>query len=309
MGGRFLHIVLMPEDGGAVRNFRFTAGVLRATILGLIGLVVALGASLTLHVRTFREAHELVSLKAENVALREQIADFREAAAELESNVAWVGQREREARLLAGLDPVDDETRRLGIGGPMLQIEPSGSIKGDLRGDLRDQESRLEKLRRDLAFQKQSLSEVLTTLQSNKEKLARTPTICPVRSGYSLSSGFGARTDPFTGRWGQHNGTDFRAAPGTPVLSTADGVVRFVGLNGDFGLCVQIDHGDGLETSYCHLASTSVRPGQRLKRGERIGSVGNSGRSTGSHLHYEVLLHGRPVDPGRYILSLSAIVD
>ncbi len=136
----------------------------------------------------------------------------------------WTSQREREARLLAGLDPVDDDTRRLGVGGPYLQIEPAKEISSsELREQLRQQELRLDALQRKLSFQKDSFTEVLQTMEAGREKLSRTPTICPVRSGYTLSSTFGHRTDPFTGRMGLHNGLDLRAAPGTAVVTTANG--------------------------------------------------------------------------------------
>jgi murein DD-endopeptidase MepM/ murein hydrolase activator NlpD len=310
MGGRFLHVVLMPEDGGAVRNFRITAIALRAVILGLITLVLALGTSLTFHLRTFREAETLRKLQTENSALRGRLDEMGKIAGELEQGMEWTSQREREARLLAGLDPVDDDTRRLGIGGPNLQIEPAREISSsELREQLRQQELRLDALQRKLSFQKESFTEVLQTMEAGREKLSRTPTICPVRSGYTLSSTFGHRTDPFTGRMGLHNGLDLRAAPGTAVVTTANGDVRFVGYNGDYGLTVRIDHGDGISTVYCHLASASVREGQKVSRGDRIGAVGVSGRSTGPHLHYEILSREQPTDPRKYILTLAEIVE
>jgi murein DD-endopeptidase MepM/ murein hydrolase activator NlpD len=93
------------------------------------------------------------------------------------------------------------------------------------------------------------------------------------------------------------------------VIGTADGTVSFVGPNGDYGLTVQVDHGDGLTTVFCHLDSALVRVGDPVRRGTSVGTVGNTGRTTGPHLHYEVWLAGRPVDPSRYILTLTAIVD
>jgi murein DD-endopeptidase MepM/ murein hydrolase activator NlpD len=128
-------------------------------------------------------------------------------------------------------------------------------------------------------------------------------------SGYSITSGFGMRRDPFTGRRARHNGLDFSAVPGTPVIATADGKVRFVGHNGDFGLTVEISHGDGIETVYCHLKGANVKADQKVRRGEQIGSVGNSGRSTGPHLHYEVHRNGQPLNPRKHILTPTVIVD
>jgi murein DD-endopeptidase MepM/ murein hydrolase activator NlpD len=309
MRKQFFHIVWMPEDGGQVRNFRITARTLRAVVGGLVLLFFALGASLAFHVRTFREAELSAGLRAENVALRDQLEGFRKVVDDLEQGIEEAGHREREARLLAGLDPVDEQTRRLGVGGSVLQVEPPASVGPAAREELRTQGRRLDALQRQVDFQRQSYAEVLEALGTRREKLACTPTICPVRTGYTLSSGFGARKDPFTGRSGWHNGFDLRAAPGTPVLAPADGRVSYVGHNGDFGLSVHLDHGAGIETAFCHLSTAAVRAGGRVRRGDRIGSVGASGRSTGSHLHYEVWLAGRPVDPSTYILTPRAIVD
>ena len=310
MGRGFLHVVLMPEDGGQVRNFRVTAGALRVTILALVALVLAVGATLVFHVRTLRDAEHLASLRAENQALIEQLDDFRRIVDELEQGLAASSGREREARLLAGLDPVDEETRRLGIGGRTFQGEPPVGIRSDrVRDAVMEQGRRLDALQRQLAFQRESYGEVLSALEGQMDKLTHTPTICPVRSGYTLSSGFGRRVDPFTGRSGWHNGLDLRAAPGAPVLAPADGKVAFVGFNADYGLTIRIEHGFGVETVYCHLASASTRSGQDVRRGDRIGGVGSSGRSTGSHLHYEVSVEGRPINPVTYILNPSVIVD
>lgn len=310
MGGRFLHVVLMPEDGGSVRNFRITARALQLSIVGLAALVLALGTSLLLHTRTIRDAQNLVLLREENAALRERLDEFERTTDRLESVVGVLEKREREARLLAGLDPIDEDTRSLGIGGPALAGEPDAAIRSKgLRGDIQRQEIRLASLERKAEFERKSYDEILGVLEQNRERLACTPTICPVRSGYTLSSGFGSRQDPFTGRWGRHNGLDLLASPGTPVLASADGVVAFVGHNGDYGLTVQIDHGYGFQTSYSHLSSACVEGGAAIKRGDKIGGVGSSGRTTGPHLHYEVVHNGTPVDPQKFILTLQAIVD
>jgi murein DD-endopeptidase MepM/ murein hydrolase activator NlpD len=192
----------------------------------------------------------------------------------------------------------------------MLRDAPSPAIKdADLRTVLREEGLRLDNLVRQVRFQKASYSEVLVNLQDREEELARIPTISPVLTGYTITSRYGPRRDPFTGRRAQHNGLDFRAVTGTPVVSAADGTVSFVGYNGDFGLTIEIKHGGGIETAFCHLKSASVRPGQEVTRGECIGKVGSSGRSTGSHLHYEVRVDDRPVNPKKYILTPSVIVD
>ncbi len=125
--------------------------------------------------------------------------------------------------------------------------------------------------------------------------LQKTPFALPVKSSFRYTSGFGPR-------WGRmHNGTDFAAGHGTPIYSTADGVVTHAGWSSGYGNLVKIQHEFGIETRYAHQSKIRVKVGQRVSRGERIGDMGNTGRSTGTHLHYEVRIGGKPVNPMTYI--------
>ncbi len=117
------------------------------------------------------------------------------------------------------------------------------------------------------------------------------------------SSRFGYRASPFTGKREFHKGIDISARMGSPVVATADGMVAFSGLDRGYGRTIVLKHGYGLKTRYAHLKRILVKKGQFVKRGEIIGLVGNSGRSTGSHLHYEVHLNGVPVNPMKYIID------
>jgi murein DD-endopeptidase MepM/ murein hydrolase activator NlpD len=141
----------------------------------------------------------------------------------------------------------------------------------------------------DMAFQKQSLL------------LSSTPSIYPVHG--LLGNGYGWRRDPFTGMRDFHQGLDLVAPLGTQVVAPADGIVTKAGPAGGFGNSVFISHGYGIITRYGHLSSLTVRVGQRVKRGDVVATVGNTGRSTGPHLHYELLVHQRNVDPIKYILE------
>ncbi len=118
---------------------------------------------------------------------------------------------------------------------------------------------------------------------------------------FSISSSFGARTDPFLGKPAMHTGLDFRAPKGTPVMATGTGIVSFAHYNGGYGLSVEIVHDNGLVTRYAHMQKLLVSEGQRIHMGDIVGTVGNTGRSTGPHLHYEVRLNGKPINPMRFI--------
>ena len=128
------------------------------------------------------------------------------------------------------------------------------------------------------------------------------PTIWPVQHpARTVSSGFGPRRDPIAGDTRQHNGIDIAVPKGTPVVATAGGVVVHAERHGGYGRMVTIDHGGGLMTRYAHLQSIGVRRGERVAQGKRIGRSGQSGRTTGPHLHYEVHRQGTPVDPRPYL--------
>lgn len=132
---------------------------------------------------------------------------------------------------------------------------------------------------------------------------------------YYVSSPFGKRKDPFNGKWSFHSGADLAAPMRTPIYATAPGVVSFAGWDGGYGKMVEIDHGNGLKTRYGHLFKVLVKKGQRLKYRDQIALMGSTGRSTGSHVHYEVLLHGKQVDPikfikaGRYVFKVKQEAD
>jgi len=134
-----------------------------------------------------------------------------------------------------------------------------------------------------------------------KAALQRLPLAEPIHGAYDFNSGFGTRNDPLNNRTGIHEGIDLGAAIGTPVYATGDGVVLETGVKARYGLTIDIDHGNGLSTRYAHLSRIKVQPGQKVTRATIIGLVGNTGRSTGSHLHYEVRLNDAPRDPLKFI--------
>jgi lysostaphin len=138
--------------------------------------------------------------------------------------------------------------------------------------------------------------------QAVKKKL--TPTITPVSAPYN-ASGFGRRIDPFTGQWAMHEGIDFLADIGTPVVSAAGGIVQFAGFHPQYGYMIDIDHGNDLVTRYAHLSKLFVKEGDVLQRAKRIALSGNTGRSTGPHVHFEVRFRGAAQNPARFV-STSA---
>ena len=157
-------------------------------------------------------------------------------------------------------------------------------------------ESRLAELEQQIA-----LASDAATLQNLA--LMRLPSRMPIK-GAELVSSFGNRDDPLSGRRAFHGGLDFAASTGTAIHAAAGGRVTVAGFKGDFGWVVEVDHGNGLGTRYAHASLLFVKVGDLVTPGDRIAAVGSSGRSTGPHLHFEVLRHGEAIDPRRYLAGL-----
>jgi murein DD-endopeptidase MepM/ murein hydrolase activator NlpD len=166
-------------------------------------------------------------------------------------------------------------------------------------------EPRVDAMLRRVRFEQQSLAEIAAAVKEQESRLKNVPSIWPVQGW--VGSGYGYRRDPFTGRREMHPGFDIVAPTGTPVAATAAGHVIYAGWKSGWGRCVEIDHGGGIRTFYAHCRSLKVSSGENVFRGDAIATVGNSGRSTGTHLHYGVLASSRWVDPNNYVLTqLSA---
>jgi murein DD-endopeptidase MepM/ murein hydrolase activator NlpD len=170
-------------------------------------------------------------------------------------------------------------------------------------------DSRLMRLGGQSQKLRQSAEEVLETVRQDVKSMGRIPSILPLAGG-RLTSRFGRRIDPFTGRPASHEGLDLSARRGTPIVATADGRVSQVEYSGSgYGNMVSLEHGNGFQTRFAHCDRILVEPGQEVTRGETIATVGNSGHSTAPHVHYEILKDGTPYNPSQYILSGEFIVD
>lgn len=210
-------------------------------------------------------------------------------------------------RSIFGMNEVPDEVRNAGFGG----VNRYGYLE-DMRdgGLLKNTVTRLDVLTKKTYVQSKSFDEVALLSKRAGDMASCIPAIPPINPDlkvYRLSSSFGYRSDPFTGKTKRHTGTDFALKPGNPVYATGDGVVESVRFDFfGYGNSVLIDHGFGYKTRYAHLKSISVVEGMKVKRGEFIGESGNSGRSSGPHLHYEVIYKGRHINPANYFdLSIT----
>jgi murein DD-endopeptidase MepM/ murein hydrolase activator NlpD len=234
---------------------------------------------------------ELSRLRGENEKLREVNLTFEASIRKLQEKLTENEDRARQLAIVAGVES-------LGSGGAPGEAGVGGGAPVDEASayDLAAMDSRAAQLAG-------RLNVVESKLEERVRWISSTPAIAPVKG--ILTSGFGYRSDPMTHGRGIHQGVDIAAAPGQPVKASADGVVMRAGLIGGLGKAVYVAHGYGLTTRYGHMSRVDVRPGQRVQRGDVLGLVGNTGRSTGYHLHYEVRMDGEPVNPLGYILDES----
>jgi murein DD-endopeptidase MepM/ murein hydrolase activator NlpD len=242
--------------------------------------------------------------------LRQEARDRNFLAAkvgQLEGEFTRLRDLDRKLRVLAGLDAREDEGAKLAQGGSetLSQVALLDAVRKGI-GRLGNWVGRdLETLGQEITSRERSFRELKGLLEAKRLMLASTPTIWPIRG--RITAGYGYRLSPFTGQREMHEGLDIAAAFGSPIMATADGIISFVRPLGSFGNVVFINHGHGLTTLYAHASSFRVKEGQPIKRGQIIAYVGSTGRSTGPHVHYEVLVNGAAVDPLEYIIDPSGV--
>lgn len=307
MRKRRFSILLVPEDNSEVKHLQATSSHVRIALLVLSLSLVATVFLTVQYVSRAEDAAALARLSKENSYLQDQLAVLEDRVSEFQAQMADLVEKERVLRTMTGLPEIAADIRKVGVGGQGFEelYGPSSSLK-EPAGSLNLVTADLDQLLRQVKLERKSFQDVEIAFQNNWEKLEHTPTIWPV-TGY-LSRGLGPCIDPFTGQRRFHEGIDIVNRLGTPVKATAAGTVAERGWRSGYGWVVVVDHGYGHKTTYGHLDSIEVRKGERVKRGQVIATLGNSGRSTGPHLHYEVRVNGQPVDPLKFILS-DVVVD
>ncbi|HEY5133130.1 MAG TPA: M23 family metallopeptidase [Candidatus Krumholzibacteriaceae bacterium] len=297
--GRCFHILFVRGGNAGVRTIR----IHRVLGISALALFVALVSAATVLVatRSGQVAQTLVikSLRSQNEHLAAELGRFHGEVQTLKNKMNLDFELQNRARLIASLEPLSRDVWQVGVGGPEPNLAGMETAYPDTVFSTMGES--LDQMLRQSELQLKSYGEVISVLEKEKEIRSGTPSVRPLRGGF-LSSRFGRRMDPFTGTVMLHPGLDYRARTGTPVLSTASGVVSQTGRDGGYGLMIELDHGNGFKTRYAHLSKILVNRGQKVKRGEIIGFVGNTGHSTGSHLHYEVLFRQMHRDPLQYVL-------
>jgi murein DD-endopeptidase MepM/ murein hydrolase activator NlpD len=294
-------VIVVSDHSQAIRKFRVPRKWLKnvayvAAGVALVGLLTAghyfalLGAS-----------SENAVLKEENAQLRSQILLVQEKVAHISATLDRVERFD--AKLRTAVTQLQDPERNLAIG-PVGESEADAGIPGPApaaEANLSALPARLSSLATEASRQEQSLRELQEYFDDQRSLLASTPSLWPTRGW--VTSDFGTRIDPYTAERKMHQGMDIATPHGQVIYTPSDGSVVFIGTEGGYGKVLVIDHGYGVKTRYGHLSEIHVRLGDRVKRGDRVASVGNTGRSTGPHLHYEVRVNGIPENPRKFILE------
>jgi len=242
------------------------------------------------------------SLNSEITNQRKQIQMFAGEIEALKKLVTNLSNFEDKVRLIADIKQTSDSSGLIGIGSiPTDSLDPDIPLTHKHGSLIREMHQQVAQTK--VAAEKHALDfdQLIKQLEQKRNILAATPSIRPV-SGW-VTSGFGNRISPFTGQKEFHSGLDIANAPGTKIIAPANGRVSVAAEKLYIGNLLVIDHDHGRVTQYGHLKEILVTPGQEVKRGDVIALVGNTGRSTGPHLHYEILINGTPVNPLKYILN------
>ncbi len=308
MDKRNLKILYFSNEESQITNLNFGFNKLVFLFFLAIFLIVSLTSVFSILFIKFYNNYKISGLKRQNNILVSQLSSLENQFANINDRMAEVHRLDNALRVLADLPKLDDGIRNVGTGGSREFVDFAlDELPVKLGNDTKSLNIGLRQLEKKINFQLSSFFEIENKIQANKTKIQHTPSIRPVINGYIKRGGhFGKRRDPFLDEIRSHYGIDISAEKGTPVYAPAAGVVTKVTFNNSkigFGLRIEIDHGYEITTLYAHLSKIDVNKGQKIKRWEKIGEVGRSGRSTGNHLHYEVAIKGKAIDPLNFILE------
>ena len=297
--------VCMSDHEHRVRQYSMSGGAMHYLASFGAGFVVTVTALSMIVALNGSARYDVLKLQREKSLLSAEIGQIQGRVAQIEGSIDVLIDKDESLRLLAGLDAIDEEIFEVGVGGPgMLTPESSplwvedpvaAAVTFATSYDILALERRAQLL-------SESLSEAMDSLQAHQDLLLSTPSISPTDGPITSRFSY-ARMHPIWDRELPHEGIDLHAPEGTPILATANGVVSYVGWRTGYGNTVEVDHGFGYMTRYAHASKFLVERGQSVDRGMAVAQVGQTGTATAEHVHYEIWVGGRAMDPQEYILS------
>lgn len=300
--------MVVPEGTGASRAIQVSQSVLKVGAIGL-GLFVLL--ALVLGYATVSRSVDLsraARLERENQQLAATLGELNARISTLSDTLGQITRNDARIRLLANLEPTDPQVLQAGIGGPAPEGALSGASKSELVRQATEVSVDLDAMIRRANLLAHSFDEAADSLASHQDRLASLPSILPTQ-GWLASAFSSMREHPILHVARPHEGIDVVAPMGAPIEAPAAGKVISAGWETGYGYSVSIDHGYGITTRFAHASKLLVRRGDKVERGQRIALVGNTGLATGPHLHYEVHVRGRAVNPLNYVLPAGVVTD
>ncbi|HFE64978.1 MAG TPA: M23 family metallopeptidase [Caldithrix sp.] len=295
--------ILLDRNSSKIRHINLS---LPKIFIGLLVITFLIVTSLKISTEMMIKLNQnskIAQLEKTNKLLEKQIFQMTEKLKIVRSQIDQIEQYDDQLRSQLDIPPLDADVRKVGIGGSDIDNFNDLELENlDLRTTIANNQTILDRLDREIKLESNSYKLLLVTAERKEDSLRYLPAIKPVPNG-RLTDGFGVRRHPILKRLMPHHGIDLAAKRGTPILATADGYIIFTGRNGGYGKFVSIKHKYGFVTKYGHLQKIYVRRGQFVKRGDKIGEVGNTGLSTAPHLHYEVHYKGKPINPVNYYFS------
>jgi murein DD-endopeptidase MepM/ murein hydrolase activator NlpD len=296
-------ILVLSKENQGIRKYKISRALILLVFIVLVGLAGFSGfAGYKLYnLRT--DLSKISQIKHKNMEQSRQISVLSEKVSTLDEEMSILRSYNRHLSGIAKIDLSNTE-EIIGIGGGGAESIGIGKSTEILTEKIlaRKLHSHIKQLGDDISIEKEVSKELLAQIERQRSLMAHTPSAWPTRGW--MTSRFGWRNSPFTGKREFHKGVDIASRKGTPIVSPADGVITAYYKNGGYGNFLVINHGYGIVTRYGHLLkSNNIKIGQRVQKGDKIAFIGNSGRSTGSHLHYEVLINGIHVSPQRYMLK------
>ncbi len=298
--------ILFVENDSDMKEIRFDwrhfVGIF--TIILVLFSISVFGLSKMFSKYYYQE--KLAETYKKNESLELSINLIQEKVYELKEKINTVIEKDKAIRLYSNLPEHDINVDELGTGGRVvnkLYIE-ADSKKSIKLIDINDNLTRISKEIQSELISYENLKEIL---KDKKTKLDATPTIVPLKDKFYISSGYGRRRDPFTNQMTKHNGIDFATKSGTPIYATANGKVQYAKYVGGYGYTVRINHGFGYSTIYGHMSKMKAKRNQMVERGDIVGYVGNTGRSTGPHLHYEIRKDNKATNPSNFMWIMKKL--
>lgn len=308
-----ISFVILSSRGAPAKQFSTSKSSLLVIGIVLVGIFATMVYitydynKMRNHTKTLKNRELHISSQMEEIHhQRKQIQEFANDINALKAKLLALNSFEKKIRIIANIEIPNDSDGLFGIGGSLPEdLDAQIPLKQKHYSLMRNMHEQIDQIGRASAGQQKGLETLLNSLEDQQNLLAATPAIRPLSRNVKswVTSRFGYRKSPFTGRRELHKGLDIAARKGTPILATADGIVTFAGKKGLLGKTIVIDHGHGMKTRYGHNHKLLKKRGDRVKRWEPIALMGSSGRSTGPHTHYEVHLNGVPVNPEKYILN------